>query len=270
MSCVLAPLTPAPTLVAPAPLTPVDINGTQPKTYNGAVTAAERRRAFKQIIVKCVLQLLLIETTHELLQNDDVYGTIPAEHLLRFMGVLDDSYQFARKFNANKELRVALWKVGFMKQLPNLLKQESSSAATLVNVLLRMYQDPRAEHRATRSGVLDRLIPLGSDIIRDFNAIDVETQPRNVAAWTPVVAEVLQGTVGFEDEAVSCYPIRANLSVYISPVNAVPARDRHSGSGDAARDATERSSVLPKSRSRPRTDSARVEDCKDRTKSAVR
>jgi hypothetical protein len=44
---------------------------------------------------------------------------------------------------------------------------------------------------------------LGSDIIRDFNAIDVETQPRNVAAWTPVVAEVLQGCVGFEDEAVS-------------------------------------------------------------------
>lgn len=99
-------------LVAPAPLTPVDVNGTQPRLHNGAVTAAERRRAFKQIIVKCVLQLLLIETTHELLQNDDVYNTIPAEHLLRFMGVLDDSYQFARKFNADKELRVALWKVG--------------------------------------------------------------------------------------------------------------------------------------------------------------
>ena len=48
---------------------------------------------------------------------------------------------------------------GFMKQLPNLLKQESSSAATLINVLLRMYRDPRDAHRATRSGVLERLVP---------------------------------------------------------------------------------------------------------------
>jgi len=55
---------------------------------------------------------LLIETTHELLQNDEVYNTIPAEHLLRFMGVLDDSWRFARKFNADRDLRMKLWKVG--------------------------------------------------------------------------------------------------------------------------------------------------------------
>lgn len=78
----------------------------------GPLTASARRRIFQQIIVKCVLQLLLIETTHELLQNDDVYNTIPAKHLLRFMTALDDSYEFARKFNADKDLRMALWKVG--------------------------------------------------------------------------------------------------------------------------------------------------------------
>lgn len=94
----------------------MDHNSHQPKSV-GAITAVERRRAFKQIIVKCVLQLLLIETTHELLQNDDVYNTIPAEHLLRFMTVLDDSYKFARKFNADKDLRMALWKVGELSKL---------------------------------------------------------------------------------------------------------------------------------------------------------
>lgn len=76
------------------------------------MTASARRRIFQQIIVKCVLQLLLIETTHELLQNDGVYNTIPAAHLLKFMSALDDSYEFARRFNADKELRMALWKVG--------------------------------------------------------------------------------------------------------------------------------------------------------------
>jgi brefeldin A-inhibited guanine nucleotide-exchange protein len=58
------------------------------------------------------LQLLLIETTNDLLRNDEVYRTIPPEHLLRLMGVLDHSYQFARMFNEDKELRTGLWKVG--------------------------------------------------------------------------------------------------------------------------------------------------------------
>jgi brefeldin A-inhibited guanine nucleotide-exchange protein len=94
--------------VAPAPLESVSNRSALPADFS----YADQRRIFKQIIVKCVLQLLLIETTHELLQNDDVYNTIPAEHLLRFMGVLDDSWRFARRFNANKDLRMKLWKVG--------------------------------------------------------------------------------------------------------------------------------------------------------------
>ena len=157
--------------IVPAPLAP---NGDH---RNGTrISPTERRRIFKQIIVKCVLQLLLIETTNELLQNKDVYDTIPPDHLLRLMGVLDHSYQFARMFNEDRELRTALWKVGeynkdfvtspnlasavgFMKHLPNLLKQETSSAETLVNVLVQMYYDPRQEHITLRSQVADKLLP---------------------------------------------------------------------------------------------------------------
>lgn len=95
--------------VAPAPLEPASEKA---RASAGELTYTDQRRIFKQIIVKCVLQLLLIETTHGLLQNNDVYNTIPAEHLLRFMGVLDDSWKFARRFNADKELRTALWRAG--------------------------------------------------------------------------------------------------------------------------------------------------------------
>lgn len=119
----------------------------------------ERRRIFRQIIVKCVLQLLLIETAHDLLQNEEVYSTIPPADLLRLMAELDNSYRFAKRFNADKELRMALWKVGFMKQLPNLLKQESSSAATLVNVLLRMYADVRPDHVSKRGETIQAFLP---------------------------------------------------------------------------------------------------------------
>lgn len=96
--------------ILPAPLSP---NHEQPPSKPDARTSlAERRRIFKQIIVKCVLQLLLIETTNDLLRNDGIYNTIPPAQLLRMMSVLDQSYQFARSFNEDKDLRTGLWKVG--------------------------------------------------------------------------------------------------------------------------------------------------------------
>jgi brefeldin A-inhibited guanine nucleotide-exchange protein len=163
--------------ILPAPLSPSHVDGKAPFKP----TLNDRRRIFKQIIVKCVLQLLLIETTNDLLRNDEVYRTIPPEHLLRLMVVLDHSYQFARSFNEDKELRTGLWRVGaylchvvlvreieltcalgFMKHLPNLLKQESSSAATLVHILSLMYFDPRPEHQAARPQVAERLLPCAS------------------------------------------------------------------------------------------------------------
>jgi brefeldin A-inhibited guanine nucleotide-exchange protein len=102
-------LAPFQKFVAPAPLEPATEKA---RASVGELTYTDQRRIFKQIIVKCVLQLLLIETTHGLLQNNEVYNTIPAEHLLRFMGVLDDSWKFARRFNADKDLRTALWRAG--------------------------------------------------------------------------------------------------------------------------------------------------------------
>ncbi|KAJ3476149.1 hypothetical protein NLI96_g11367 [Meripilus lineatus] len=188
--------------IVPAPLSPP--NGEVAKA-GIKVSLQDRRRIFRQIIVKCVLQLLLIETTNDLLRNDEVYNTIPPEHLLRLMGVLDHSYQFARMFNEDKELRTGLWKVGFMKHLPNLLKQESSSAATLVHVLLRMYYDPRPEHQAARPQVADRFLPLGLGVLQDFTKLRMDTQAKNIAAWTPVVAEILAGFIRFDDRAFTRY-----------------------------------------------------------------
>ena len=163
------------------------------------VVTAARRRFFNKIITRCVLQLLMIETVNELFGNDAVYMQIPSSELLRLMMLLKASYLFAQKFNNNKELRMRLWKEGFMKQPPNLLKQESGSAATYINILFRMYHDEGDERRRSRPDTEAALIPLCADIIRGFVALD-ETQPRNIDAWRPVVLDVLEGYSNFPRE----------------------------------------------------------------------
>ncbi|KAJ3933222.1 MAG: hypothetical protein NXY57DRAFT_892523 [Lentinula lateritia] len=195
--------------ILPAPLS-------EPARTSSLPSLAERRRIFKQIIVKCVLQLLLIETTNDLLRNENVYNTIPPEQLLKLMGVLDHSYQFARMFNEDKDLRTGLWKVGFMKHLPNLLKQESSSASTLVHVLLRMYYDPRPAHQTARSQIADRFLPLSLGVVEDYNKLRSDSQAKNIIAWTPVVEEILDGFCRFDDKAFArylpaIYPLAADL-----------------------------------------------------------
>lgn len=196
------------------------------------VVTAARRKFFNKIITRCVLQLLMIETVNELFSNDAVYAQIPSHELLRLMALLKSSYTFAKKFNNNKDLRMRLWKEGFMKQPPNLLKQESGSAACYVSILVRMYHDEGEERRRSRAETEAALIPyvhflsrfefhayisnrLCADIIRSFNQLD-ETQPRNIEAWRPVVVDVMEGYTNFpredfEKHVETFYPLGVEL-----------------------------------------------------------
>uniref|UniRef100_A0A093V8E0 Protein transport protein SEC7 n=1 Tax=Talaromyces marneffei PM1 TaxID=1077442 RepID=A0A093V8E0_TALMA len=177
----------------------------QELTQQSAAVTVARRRFFNRIITNCVLQLLMIETVHELFSNDNVYDEIPSPELLRLMGLLKKSYQFAKKFNEDKDLRMQLWRQGFMKQPPNLLKQESGSAATYVNILFRMYSDEREERKSSRVETETALVPLCADIIRSYVRLDEETQHRNIVAWRPVVVDVMEGYVNFPQDNFTQY-----------------------------------------------------------------
>ncbi|GAO17369.1 uncharacterized protein UV8b_00196 [Ustilaginoidea virens] len=180
------------------------------------VVTAARRRFFNRIISRCVLQLLMIETVHELFGNDSVYTHIPSPELLRLMALLKRSFQFARRFNEDKELRMKLWREGFMKQPPNLLKQESGSAATYVSILFRMFADNAPERLESRPDIEAALVPLCKDIIQGYSALAEESQQRNIMAWRPVVVDVLEGFASFPDDVFrshmrACYPLAINL-----------------------------------------------------------
>ncbi|XP_044717472.1 sec7 domain-containing protein [Hirsutella rhossiliensis] len=180
------------------------------------VVTAARRRFFNRIISRCVLQLLMIETVNELFSNDTVYTHIPSAELLRLMGLLKRSFQFARRFNEDKELRMRLWREGFMKQPPNLLKQESGSAATYVSILFRMFADNAPERLESRPDIEAALVPLCKDIIAGYSSLAEESQHRNIMAWRPVVVDVLEGYATFPEDAFKAhipgfYPLAVDL-----------------------------------------------------------
>ncbi|KAK7431341.1 guanine nucleotide exchange protein for ADP-robosylation factor [Neonectria magnoliae] len=180
------------------------------------VVTAARRRFFNRIISRCVLQLLMIETVNELFGNDTVYAHIPSTELLRLMALLKRSFQFARRFNEDKELRMRLWREGFMKQPPNLLKQESGSAATYISILFRMFADNAPERLQSRPDVEAALVPLCKDIIAGYSSLEEESQHRNIVAWRPVVVDVLEGFATFPADAFTShipdfYPLAVDL-----------------------------------------------------------
>ncbi|KAK6436703.1 guanine nucleotide exchange protein for ADP-robosylation factor [Oleoguttula sp. CCFEE 5521] len=175
------------------------LSATQNPQQTPVIVTAARRRYFNQIITKCVLQLLMIETVSELFSNNLVYASIPSPLLLQLMALLKRSYHFAKRFNADRELRARLFREGFMRQPPNLLKQESGSASVYVLILLRMYADTSPERAASRLDTEEALIPLCSDILASYIALDDETQQRNIVTWRPVVVDVLEGYVAFAD-----------------------------------------------------------------------
>ncbi|KAK1832623.1 hypothetical protein QBC39DRAFT_433177 [Podospora conica] len=210
-----ATLTPA---GPPSPMTP-QLEEFRPRDglqQQPVVVTAARRHFFNSIIRDCVLQLLMIETVNELFSNDAVYAQIPSPQLLRLNALLKTSYEFAKRFNENKDLRMRLWREGFMKQPPNLLKQESGSAATYINILFRMFGDASPERVASRHKVEADLVELCRVIIRDYIALEEDSQYRNIVAWRPVVVDVLEGYAAFPREAFAehirdFYPLLVEL-----------------------------------------------------------
>jgi brefeldin A-inhibited guanine nucleotide-exchange protein len=44
---------------------------------------------------------------------------------------------------------------------------------------------------------------LGLGVLQDYNKLRADTQSKNISAWTPVIAEILEGFSRFDDKAVS-------------------------------------------------------------------
>ena len=52
---------------------------------------------------------------------------------------------------------------------------------------------------------------LGVGVLRDFNKLKSENQSKNIMAWTPVVAEILDGYCRFDRQDVSTLSTRLHV-----------------------------------------------------------
>jgi brefeldin A-inhibited guanine nucleotide-exchange protein len=134
----------------------------EPRTRNGRRLAPKpEMKDFQRIIVKCVLHHLIILTVQEILAcaKGNVIRSMKTEFVLELADSIYESYKFASDFNADKELRQALFELKFMKQPPNLLKQELTSISTYTWVLGQIFAEESPERLANREGIESRLIP---------------------------------------------------------------------------------------------------------------
>ncbi|KAI5952754.1 SEC7 [Candida jiufengensis] len=160
----------------------------------------KKSREKSSIVVKSVLQLLLIQTLSDLFENETFYESIPYKYLIKTADLLYNSYDFAKSFNDDYDLRVRLWNAGVIERLPNLLKQESTSSAVFINIMFRIYCDDDKSNSEDKQTILSKIHPLCISIIDNYLKFDETNQKRNITSWKPVIIEIYEGYVELDDD----------------------------------------------------------------------
>ncbi|KAM3927826.1 brefeldin A-inhibited guanine nucleotide-exchange protein 1 isoform 1-T1 [Leptodactylus fuscus] len=184
------------------------------------------QKLFSALLIKCVVQLELIQTIDNIVffpatskkedaenlaaaqrdavhfdvhvdtQDQGMYRFLTSQQLFKLLDCLLESHRFAKAFNSNNEQRTALWKAGFKgKSKPNLLKQETSSLACGLRILFRMYMDE--SRKSAWDEVQQRLLNVCSEALSYFLTLTSESHRE---AWTNLLLLFLTKVLKISDE----------------------------------------------------------------------
>uniref|UniRef100_A0A7N8XWG7 ADP-ribosylation factor guanine nucleotide-exchange factor 1 (brefeldin A-inhibited) n=1 Tax=Mastacembelus armatus TaxID=205130 RepID=A0A7N8XWG7_9TELE len=202
--------------------------------YSSA-SEVQEQRLFSALLIKCVVQLELIQTIDNIVffpatskkedaenfaaaQRDAVYAVevpvetqdqgmyryLTSEQLFKLLDCLLESHCFAKAFNSNNEQRTLLWKAGFKgKSKPNLLKQETSSLACGLRILFRMYTDE--SRKDAWEEVQRRLLNVCSEAVAYFLALTSESHRE---AWTNLLLLFLTKVLKISNERFKAHASR--------------------------------------------------------------
>uniref|UniRef100_A0A8B9SZS4 ARF guanine nucleotide exchange factor 2 n=1 Tax=Anas platyrhynchos TaxID=8839 RepID=A0A8B9SZS4_ANAPL len=193
------------------------------------------QKLFAGLLIKCVVQLELIQTIDNIVfypatskkedaehmaaaqrdaldadihidtEDQGMYKYMSSHHLFKLLDCLQESHSFSKSFNSNYEQRTVLWRAGFKgKSKPNLLKQETSSLACCLRILFRMYVDEN--HRDSWDAIQRRLLSVCTEALAYFITVNSESHRE---AWTNLLLLLLTKTLKINDEK-----FRAHASTY--------------------------------------------------------
>ncbi|XP_057686488.1 brefeldin A-inhibited guanine nucleotide-exchange protein 2 isoform X3 [Corythoichthys intestinalis] len=212
-------------------------------TWKGKSNArVSDHRLFAGLLIKCVVQLELIQTVDNIVffpatskkedaenmaaaqrdvleepsadavgpeSDQGMYRHMTSAHLFKLLDCLLESHTFAKEFNSNNEQRTALWRAGFKgKSKPNLLKQETSSLACSLRILFRMYSDPQL--RDSWPDIQTRLLLVCSEALAYFISLTSESHRE---AWNSLLMLLLTRTLRLPDDK-----FKPHASCYFSPL----------------------------------------------------
>uniref|UniRef100_A0A7M4ERG5 ARF guanine nucleotide exchange factor 2 n=1 Tax=Crocodylus porosus TaxID=8502 RepID=A0A7M4ERG5_CROPO len=193
------------------------------------------QKLFANLLIKCVVQLELIQTIDSIVfypatskkedaehmaaaqrdaldadihidtEDQGMYKYMSSHHLFKLLDCLQESHSFSKAFNSNYEQRTVLWRAGFKgKSKPNLLKQETSSLACCLRILFRMYVDE--SRRDSWDAIQHRLLNVCSEALAYFITVNSESHRE---AWTNLLLLLLTKTLKISDEK-----FKAHASTY--------------------------------------------------------
>uniref|UniRef100_A0A3B4F219 ADP ribosylation factor guanine nucleotide exchange factor 1 n=1 Tax=Pundamilia nyererei TaxID=303518 RepID=A0A3B4F219_9CICH len=199
----------------------------------------QEQRLFSALLIKCVVQLELIQTIDNIVffpatskkedaenfaaaqrdavcsadvsvetQDQGMYRYLTSEQLFKLLDCLLDSHHFAKAFNSNNEFdRQKLENFNMLsfkgKSKPNLLKQETSSLACGLRILFRMYTDE--SRRDAWEEVQRRLLNVCSEAVAYFLALTSESHRE---AWTNLLLLFLTKVLKINDERFKAHASR--------------------------------------------------------------
>jgi len=129
------------------------------------------------------------------------------------LDALQRSFEFAQEFNQQIDLRQALKRLGFMremKQLPGLLKQEREALSCSLKILFQVQSDERMQDSEFAPQAMERLMKLCSMVLRNYVHKERQVQEHTDVAQEPAGQEARDrepATVEMEREVMGLVPI---------------------------------------------------------------
>ncbi|OWR54723.1 brefeldin A-inhibited guanine nucleotide-exchange protein 2 [Danaus plexippus plexippus] len=219
------------------------------KKPQGGDEVKSSNRVFNSLLIKCVVQLELIQTIDNIVfypatsrkedaetlalaaaeltggtpgteqecqrEEQGMYRLLSSPHLLRLVECLMCSHRFAKTFNTNNAQRNVLWKANFKGSVkPNMLKQETQSLACVLRILFKMYSDEA--RRSHWPAVQKSLITISCEALEYFGSL---TNEAHRDAWTSILLLILTRILKMPDERFaahvsSYYPMLCEITCF--------------------------------------------------------